>query len=400
MAGLAPLQLCHTTELELQRIAGCLYDNIETGRNNYQVAAAIQANTRTDLTEVVSAMPVRPNDPNCSTVDVRVKYRVPDCDTTPKDCADISFTCGVGTASSEKYESCAVTMDECVGDEFTVAAGSYNCDCATTVTQELAIKLANSVRKGYAQYSAKLGEKLAAGVGTTYDGEAFKKLKLFKEDKDGCLQLQPLGLAALGKEYMKQSPNCTDSPIIITGSEKIYDYNYAATNGIFNNTMTQGANAKPLGSNIYYDPALAALLAASPAGVEGAVAFLPGSVSLLEHFKFDNPLFEKTPGGRVIYAPSFVGTKLVRQRVDVGTPILGVPFEVDLQIEYLECEGDAGMVVYKWKKSFDLFKIPQGAFCPDKEFNFCTLWSVVCEPYTCADSCTTTEPVVEPEPVV
>ncbi len=349
MAGIAPLQLCHTLELELQKIAGCLYDNIEVGRNTYKAAEAIERHTRTDLTEILQGMSVRPNDPDCSTVNVTVKYRKPECDVKSLTCDEVNFTCETAVSQSEEYESCQVTMNECVADQFSVSADAFNCDCTSTVNQEVAIKLANSVRRGYAQYSKILGEKIVAGAGKSYDGEDFLKLKLFCEDLKGKLELQPQGTYAIKQEYMKQSPNCAENPVIITGSEKVAAYDYMASNGVYNGTNTPGANARPLPNNIYFDPAIASALGSTPTGCDGAVSFLPGSVSLLEWFCFDNPNFAATPGGRVAWAPQFVGTRIVKQKVDVGTSVLGVPFVVDLMIIYDECAGKAGTVTYKWK---------------------------------------------------
>lgn len=388
MAGLAPLQLCHTTEIELQRIAGCAYSDIETGRNTYKVAEAIQRHTRTDLTEIVSAMPVKPGDLNCSTVDVRVKYIKPDCGQDSMSCDDVLFDCEIGSSPVEEYETCPVTIDDCVADTFSVSAEAFNCDCATTVTNELRVKMARSVRKGYATFSKKLAEKLATGVGTSYDGETYLKLKLFCEDLKGKLELQPQGTYAIKQEILKQAPNCVESPIIVTGSEKVAAYQHFAAGGFFDGTQTAGQNASALGDNIYYDPVMAEALSDSKVGCDGAVSFIPGSISLLEWYCFDNPNYSTTPNGRVSWAPQFVGQKLVRQKVDIGTPILGVPFVVDLQIQYDECAGKGGAVTYKWRKCFDLFKLPQEAFCEGSTYNFCNLWEVVCEPYTCGDICT------------
>ena len=133
---------------------------------------------------------------------------------------------------------------------------------------------------------------------------------------------------------------------------------------------------------------MAAVLKDSPVGCDGAVSFLPGALHLLEWFCFDNEEFSTSPGNRVIYEPSFVGNSLVRQRIDLGTPILGVPFWVDMEIRYDECKGKGGTVTYKWRKSFGLFKTPQEAFCQNATWNHCNLWKVSCAPYTCDDICT------------
>lgn len=387
MAGLAPLQLCNILETELQKIAGCLYDNIEVGRSNYKAAQVIEANTRTELTEMVSAHPIKPDDLNCTTIDVRVNYKKPNCNPEPKDCATVTFGCTTAASSAQEFESCRVTMEECVADEFTVKASAFDCDCLTTVTDELAVALTNSVRAGYKDYTKKLLTKVAAGVGKTYDGADVIELKLFKEDKDGCISLQPMGAYRMKQEAMRQSPNCPFSPVSITGSEKFDAYNEMINGGYFAGTNTTAQNATQL-QGFVYDPCVAEILKDTPATCEGALHFLPGSISLLEWYCFDNANYAVTPGGRIAWAPQFMGNKILRQKVDVGTEILGVPFTVDLEMFYDECDTKGGSVTVRWRKCFDVFKIPQEAFCPGTEYNHCFLSNIICDAYTCQDICT------------
>lgn len=395
MATVQPLQLCHSFEVELQRLQNCWYDNIEVGRNTYKTAEMLTRSARTDLTSIINTMPVRPGDLSCATADVRVRYRKPDCGDTAKDCSTVTFDCTEVTAVKDEYEACTVTVDNCVAEEFAIRAIDYNCDCHISANQELAIQLATKVRKMYADYNKQLASMVAASSGKLYDGSDFAKLKLFCPDvASSKLELQPYGLYALEREYNRQSPNCSmEDVMFITGSEKFRAYDYAASMGVFNNTLSQGQNASPLGDRFVYDPVMAQALDTSSAGKEGAIAFAKGSLSILEWFVFENDNYKTDSSGRVSWAPAQNGNTLVRQKVDVGTPILGVPFVVDLQMQYNECSVLGGSISYKMKKNFGLFKTPQEAFCTptgatDNQFNFITMWQVANEAVTDADICT------------
>ena len=383
-------QLCNILDTELNKVAGCLYSSIETGRQNYGTARAIEAHTRTDLTRPISARFTK-KDLNCTDASITVQYKTPDCDDSAMECSDVQFNCSHGETERDTWKECPVTIDDCVAYQFSLDFDEINCDCQNNENLQLVSSLQRAAQKMAAQYNKKLAAAVVGGVGQTYGGEDYLKLKLLKE-VDGCLAPNAMGPAAIAKEYQKQAPNCALNPFIVTGSEKVFDYNYAINNNIFANTNSDAQNAQSL-NGVYYDPELAALLATSPMGVDGAISVLPGSLSLLEVFHFENATTRigTGPGGRHIFTPVQANGNsekiIVRQKVDLS-PFLGFRFVVDMEIVYDFCASICGKVTYKFKKCFGLFKLPQDALCPGSTHNYCVGWKISCEPYTCEDSCT------------
>ena len=305
-----------------------------------------------------------------------LKYLTPDC-TVDAATTVPTFTCTDETDTPLVYETVPITVDDAVGDTFTIDASLYDVTCEQPI-RELQEKLKRSVRKGMAQFQKKLITKMHTNVGAYADTTvATKDLLLFTS---GQAKPQPMGWNSLINEYSQQSPNSPEMPVILSGAEKMQAYSYASN--VFSGNV-DGFDANKgytAGTDLYFDRAVQTTLVGIDALLTSAVlAFMPGSVTIAEWFKFDNPIHAVNPNGRSVYAPVQSSGLITRQKVDVGTPTLGIPFEVDLQIEYRECDNK---VVYKWRKDFDLCHIPQGAFC--STFNYTTLWNIDCGDVDCA----------------
>ena len=230
-----------------------------------------------------------------------------------------------------------------------------------------------------AAYQKKLIAKLHAGVGTHFDGTAgAKSLYLYDDDN----KPQPRGMFDLSEEYSDQNPNCPEEPVILTGSRKFkaYDCDRSVFAGN-KDGFDPNSSCYNLG-NVYYDKTVQQCLQAiDPALTDAVIGFLPGTVHIAEYYDFESELSTINPSGRSVFAPMQNSGSVLRQKVDVGSSTIGIPFVVDLQIVYAECEGLGGTVTYTWKKTFDLCKVPQGAFC--STYNYCTLWNVDCGTVTC-----------------
>ena len=305
-----------------------------------------------------------------------LKFLKPDCDvsvaTTVPD-----FTCTDETDTPLEYDTVPITVADAVGDTFTIDANLYDATCEDPM-KELQAKIKRSVRRGMKQYQDKLVTKMHTNVGAYADGTTLTKdLLLFTS---GQAKPQPMGWNTLVNEYSQQSPVSGETPYVISGAEKMQAYQYASSVFSGNVDGFDPNKASSTGANIYFDRAVQPVLAGIDALLTSAVlAFLPGSVTIAEWFKFDNPNHAVNPNGRSVYAPVQSSGTITRQKVDLGTPTLGIPFVVDLQIEYRECDNK---VVYKWRKDFDLCHLPQSAFC--STFNYTTLWNIDCGDVDCA----------------
>lgn len=394
MAGLSPLKICHTMEFELQN---CQVANAESGRNTYKILEALNNHGRTSLTQVISAHPVKPNDPTCTTVNMFVKYKKPNCSPASKSCEKVTLDCSPITTTAIEYENCQITMNKCVAGGFEISADQFDCDCNTTVGTEFRELLKREAIAMIEDYQRQLFTAIASGAGKTHDGKDCLSVPLFCNDEKGKLSLQPEGMYALKNEFKEQSPKCSDEPIIITGSKKLDAYNYLSQQGLYAGTTTTAANAGPLSGNYYYDPEAAEIMNTLFSKPDGGIAFLPDSLSVLEWYCFENANNQLMPGGRLAWEPTFVGSNVVRQKMDIGTPTIGIPFIVDALGYYEECSGKSGKVIWKFQKLFDVFKTPQEAICPGATHNYCVPIEISCESFSCNAICTPVAGTTEEE---
>lgn len=371
--------LCLATETNLSIMQDCLSPDTNQSRYSFQAVRAILGSQDEQMIYSNAANQNRPGDPDCPERTVYLKYLKPDCDPIgDMDCTD-GWDCATGVETKLEYERVALTVDDCVGDSFTVKTESFRCDCDSDPITELQEKLRRSVRKGMAAFQKKLITKLHAGVGTSYDGVA-GAIPLYLYDDEN--KPQPKGLFSLENEYSKQNPNCPEQPLLLTGSDKFKAYQFDSN--VYRGNVDgfdPSASSYNL-NNIYFDRTVQQCLETiDPALTNGVISFLPGTVHVAEYYDFESAYSAVNPSGRSIFSPMQSSGSVLRQKVDVGTPTIGIPFVVDLQVIYNECEGLGGTVTYTWKKSFDLCKIPQTAFC--STYNYCNLWNVDCGTIVC-----------------
>ena len=373
---------CLKTQLELENIVGNLYTSIERQGKTWGTAAAVEQSSNGSFLSVIDKRKARPGDPGCTEVNLDVKHRIPDCgvidDTIhPFDCSDIA-------AVRETYAYDRISIDDGVSTKFSVQEDMFNCSCEFPV-EELAIKLSNEVRKLYTKYNNKLLTKLAAGVGSLYQDTALTsvtpaKLKLFRETPDGVVVPQPMGLYDLVYEYNRQLPDGGSSPLLVSGSKRVGAYEFSE--GVFSgNVDGKDATRKGLG-NVFTDWDMPSVLTGGAAS-EPMISFLPGTVELLDFYTFDNPDKKVGRDGNISWAPVKATNELVRIKIDLGTPILGRKFVVDMEIFYKSCENK---VIYTITKLFDLWQMPQGAFCAGDTHNYRLLWDVIASEYDAADT--------------
>lgn len=238
------------------------------------------------------------------------------------------------------------------------------------------------------KYNRLLTAKLVARAGTIF-GEADEanstnvapaKLKLFNLE-NGRSVPQPMGMYDLEYEYQRQNAGGAVRPVLIGGTKALGAY--TASTALYGGN-TEGLDPNDIRnalSGAYVDWTLPTTLAGSPA-LNPVISFLPDAVQLVEWFEFANPNKSIAAGGRTVWAPQPVtgSGQILRQVIDIGTPVYGRPFNVDVQIHFDECTNT---VSYKMKKTFGLFTIPQAAFCGNH--NTILLWDAVCEPYNCVD---------------
>lgn len=371
------------TEMNLRQISGGLYDAIEKQGNTYATAAAIDDNTPKSMNQIIRADKARPGDPNCNEVQATVKYRKPTCGEGPDVCYD--FTCASEAPLEDQYGYDTFTFENCVSQKFTVREDVFDCR-PEELSAELATILASQVRQMYAKYNRKLSEKLIAAAGSEFGGATPTSatpldLKLFfTNPANGALTPQPMGLTDLNYQYQRMAPDLGLAPVIVTGSRKMQAFSTAGQ--LFRgNTDGFDASNTTLGG-VYLDWSLTNVAAAAGStATDPTISFLPGSIDLVEYKRYDSPN-RQIVDGRTVWAPTQATGTLIRQRVDVGTAILGRVFEVDMQIKYDECTNE---VTYTLRKDFDLWTIPQDAFCAGDLHNYILMWNIACGAYDCTD---------------
>ena len=379
---------CLKTETELDIIAGGLYRNLQQNGRTFGTAAAIEDNSGNTLNQVFNPRKARPDGTGPVVADV--KYMIPRCDETTD--GEVTFDCTDAANAESTYGYETVTLDQQVSEEFSIAADSYDERCEDPMG-ELAKELIYRTQSMRSKYNRKLTTLLAASVGGKYIADQAgdpladvttavtpAKLKLF-HTVNGQSVPQPMGIYDLTYQYQRMAPDMPRTPVLINGSKALGAY--AEGRRIFGGNVDglDPNDGSPL-SNVYTDWQMPDVLSGSPAA-NPLISFLPGSLELLEFFEFDNPEQVLSQSGRVTWAPVQSSGTLVRQKVDIGTAVLGRPFIVDLQIRYDECTN---RVHYKMRKDFGLFNIPAGAFCSGANWNYKLLWDIVCEAYDCTDA--------------
>lgn len=376
---------CLKTEIELSRIAGGLYQSIQRNGRTFGTAAAIEDNRGGSLTAATNPRKAIPDGAPGTGVKVDIKYALPDCAETAT--AAPGFDCTDETPSAMGYGYEEFYFDNAVGEKFTVSQALFDNTCEDT-REELARKLAYHVESMYSKYNSALTTELAASVGSTYYEPAGvltsvtpAELKLFRLDASGASVPQPMAIYDLVHEYERQNPAGGRQPVIIGGTKALGAFQMG--NDVFRGN-TDGLDAgnitNPL-RNIYMDWQLPTIVPPAVAA-NPVLSFLPGSIELVEFWEFDNDEKMIADDGRITWAPVQASGTLIRQKVDVGTPVIGRPFVVDMQIKYDECTNQ---VTYTMRKDFGLFKIPQAAFCAGTTWNYNMLWNVTCDAYNCAD---------------
>lgn len=368
--------MCLQTERQLE--FGCL-DKKGDDCFSFAGLAAIE-DAQDERTIITNA---RPGDPDCPDRTVDIKYLLPDCSPIDDDtCGEL--TCDDVDEVPLEYAKCALEVDMCVYEQFSLDANSYACTCYD-YNEEFQEKLRRAGTKMIKKYQNKLIKALFAGVGTSYAGTAGAlTLPLF----DDAAKPQPAGLTLVQSEYSKQSPNCERDPILISGSDKLMHYLCAQrlyagnTDGFDPNKSCFQLN------NMYFDRSVQKCLQeADPSLKSPVLALLPGSVRILEWYCYDMPLYTETNSGRLSFAPVQSSGTVLKQKVDIGTGLIGRPFLVDMLMHLVECHEKGYKVIVKMRKDFGFFKIPQDKFCPDATYNYCTLWDIACQTMDCDALC-------------
>lgn len=382
---------CLKTETELDRIASGLYTSLQVNGRTFGTAAALEDNSGNTSNTIFQPSRARPD--GSGPVTAKVKYMIPECGET----ADVipDFDCTDRTDDEITYGYEEVFLDQGVGESFSMSANTYDTRCEVA-SEELAKILVQKALSMRSKYNRKLTTLLAASVGGTYvagqsgdpladvtTGVLPAKLKLFRAGTSGEAVPQPMAIQDLEYQYQRMAANLATTPVLIHGSKAVGAY--------LNANTIYGANIDGLdpGSttgrfqNAYLDWQLPSTLSAGPAS-RPLISFLPGSVELLEFYEFDNPNKVVTnSNGRSTWAPVQFSNTLTRQKVDIGTPIFGREWIVDLEIRYDECDN---RVHYTMRKDFGLFNIPEDAFCDGANWNYKLMWDIVSEVYTPADA--------------
>lgn len=376
MAGKASDLMCLQTERQLE--FGCL-DKQGDDCFSFAGLAAIE-DAQDERTIITSA---RPGDPDCPDRTVDIKYLLPDCDPiVDEECGEL--TCDDVEDVPLEYGKCALEVNQCVYEEFSLDANRFVCDCVD-YNEEFQEKLRRAGMKMIKRYQNKLIKSLLAGVGTSYAGTAGAlTLPLFTDDA----KPQPSGLTLIQSEYGKQAPNCDRDPILISGSDKLNHYLCGSRLFAGNTDGFDPNKACFQLDNIYFDRAVQKCLQeADPSLKSPVLSLLPGAVRILEWYCYDNPLFQQSASGRQVFAPLQSSGTVLKQKVDIGTSLIGRPFTVDMLMHVVECHKKGFKVIVKMRKDFDLFKIPQDKFCPDATYNYCNLWDIACQTMDCDSLC-------------
>ena len=375
---------CLKTEAELNFLAGRLYTDLVLNGRTFGTAAAIEDNARKGMTSFTNIRKAMPDGDASTGIKVDVKYQIPRCEESATD--DVTFDCLPAADAKPDYAYDEFFFTDYVAEEFTMGITPFLTSCETP-SEELAKELVYRVQSMYAKYNRKLLTKLEALAGSTYEGSTATSiapvpLKLFVENGLGQAVPQPAAIYDLIYQFQRMAPNNPMRPVKIAGTKGLGAYQEGRR--IFEGNV-EGQDASddagnPL-SGVYTDWQMNDILADAPVA-NPMISYMPGAVDLVEWFEYDNPDKQLVRNGRVTWAPVQSDGELVRQKVDVGTPILGRKFEVDLQIYYDKCNNK---VTYKMRKVFDLWHIPQGAFCAGTTWNYILLWDIVCGPYQCVD---------------
>lgn len=379
---------CLKTEMTLEQVVGDIFPGmVET--ETFGTAAAIQDSEVNGIIEKVQTASPFAKPTATSNREVQVKYHKPDCADSAN--ADVQFDCNDVADTPEIYGYDKATVDDYVGEEFSITIGNYDDTCESPM-KELAQKMKTAWRKMYKSYNDKLLTKAYAGIGNYYTDAGGtpvnsltnpRALKLFTGTAPA--RPQPMGLFPIIEQYQRMGVG-DKTPVVIGGSAKFRAWQFSQ--GIYEGNLDGFDSSKAIGLNLYTDYRVDPIgNAGTIAGTERAITFTPGAMSVLEWFQFDNPLKEITQSGRSVFAPVQASNTLVRQKIDLGSAYNGRPFIVDMQIKYNECSVNGPTISYKFRKDFDLWKIPQDAFqaACNQAHNYCLLWDISCADVDCSD---------------
>ena len=315
---------------------------------------------------------------------VDVKYHVPTC---PAANVNITFDCSDESASAETYAYDRASVDDYVGYKFSIDADDYD-DICENLEGELAIKLREAYRALYKQFNDELAVKLAAKAGNYFalasetPVASLTNPESLKIVTAGAPILpQPMGWFPVANQYERMGV-MGQSVYGVGGNDLLRAYQFAQPI-MAGNTDGNDPAKKSSGVKDYFDPLFDSLNSAI-AGTKRFVTWAAGSIALLEWYRFEGDKIV-TPGGRNIFAPAQHSGTLVRQKIDLGSVFTPRSFVVDMQIEYRECDNE---VVYKFRKDYDLWNIPEAAFITacHQQHNYILLWDVACGDFTCSDA--------------
>lgn len=374
--------LCLKIEAELDNMNAGIYPQIVNQDQTYGAAAAAHDHSGMGMTEILSMLNTAPNGTN---VRVDVKYREPVCGegTDP----DLDFSCDRTAAAnaSQAFESDTFTLGRKVSDAFTIKASDFDASCETP-EQQFAMNYANRARQLYRRYNAGITAAFGAGVGSDYTSAidtAVNPLDLklvYTNPEHGTFMPQPAAVTDIYNQYERMGFVGT-SPIVLSGARAVRSFVQAGQ--LFaGNDWGFDPNRVEVTSNIYQDYQLATaidpLVADNP-----VITLMPGTFELVHFYEYDTE-YRNTANGRVSWAPVQASGRVVRQKVDLG-PAIGInrPFIVDQQLIYDEV---CNSVEVMWILRYDIWNMPQGAFCDGDSYNGKLLWNVVNAAYTGADA--------------
>lgn len=387
-------EMCQCLDVSLTNITqNGLYENVAHANTSLQVAEIVHRYMRTDITELVDSELVDIRDPNCRSVEYKVKYDEPDCKKSPT-CDEVKFGCEQGAPQHVKQLKDTLTVTKCVADETSIAAGAFCLD-QVNVSEQAFKLLRRMFMRMYVSYNKELTKCLIMKPGACFGGTDSTKIDpqdmpLFKPGDNQCLLPQPQGMAFVKSEYAKMGVVDLSQVITLSGSDYFNHLSMVAplyqgnTDGLDMSKMTG------LGP-IYYDMVVAECLKemGCPTGGNGAITFPIGAIHLLEHFHFSSEYIRVTPGDQNIYGVTSevrADGNLFRGVVDVSG-FLGLEpgrFVVDLEIVYSQCDI-GGQLTFRAKKLFDLWCPPQDVWCDDQFWNYILMHNLTCRPILCPE---------------
>jgi hypothetical protein len=348
-----------------------LRNDIAMANKQMGTADAIKA-AQTGMLQVfdrTKAFPGAPSPDDCVKLSVRYRNDV-NCDPMDVPCAPLD--CSPVPAATFQYSEVDVTLDECVFGSLSVNRKMFECS-EQEISQELIPLLREQAYKMYENMNLKLAAKLLANAGSPFASTTLTSATplplniLFTNPVTGQTQPQPIGFSAIRTQY--RNMGISGSPYVIGGSDSLAFYEdigrlFQGNVEGFDASRYQGL------TQFYYDYQMD-----TPAAAHPVLTFAPGSVELLEWYKYQNgTIGNVTSWGEKIYQPTLKSDELVRMKTDLRA-ILGKQFEVDLQIHDNVCDE---VVTFKMQKRFDLFINP--SVC-NKTYNGILLWNVTCAPY-------------------